>query len=72
VVSVVSGEDVFDHVSLHVGQPHVATGVAEGEGAFVPQLAVMDGLVLAFVGLGYLIFFIRYILVTIQAACTRD
>lgn len=38
------------------------------EGAFVPSLAVMGGLVLAFVGIGFLIFFIHHISVSIQAS----
>lgn len=38
------------------------------EGAFVPSLAVMGGLVLAFVGIGYLIFFIHHISMSIQAS----
>lgn len=38
------------------------------EGAFVPSLAVLGGLVLAFVGIGYLIFFIHHISMSIQAS----
>lgn len=38
------------------------------EGAFVPSLAVLGGLVLAFVGIGYLIFFIHHISLSIQAS----
>lgn len=38
------------------------------EGAFVPSLAVLAGLLLAFVGLGHLIFFIHHISVSIQAS----
>jgi len=38
------------------------------EGAFVPSLAVVVALGLAFVGIGYLIFFIHYIAVSIQAS----
>ena len=38
------------------------------EGAFVPSLAVLGGLVLAFVGIGYLIFFIHHIALSIQAS----
>jgi uncharacterized membrane protein len=38
------------------------------EGAFVPSLAVLGGLILAFVGIGYLIFFIHYISMSIQSA----
>lgn len=38
------------------------------EGAFIPALAVMGGLVLAFVGIGFLIFFIHHISVSIQAS----
>ncbi len=38
------------------------------EGAFVPSLAVLVGLVLAFVGIGYLIFFIHYISMSIQSS----
>lgn len=38
------------------------------EGAFVPSLAVLGGLVLAFVGIGYLIFFIHYISMSIQSS----
>ncbi|MCC8986242.1 MAG: DUF2254 domain-containing protein [Candidatus Contendobacter sp.] len=38
------------------------------EGAFVPSLAVLVGLILAFVGIGYLIFFIHYISKSIQAS----
>lgn len=38
------------------------------EGGFVPSLAVLVGLILAFVGIGYLIFFIHYISKSIQAS----
>ena len=38
------------------------------EGAFVPSLAVLGGLILAFVGIGYLIFFIHYISTSIQSS----
>lgn len=38
------------------------------EGAFVPSLAVLGGLLLAFVGIGFLIYFIHHIAVSIQAA----
>ncbi len=38
------------------------------EGAFVPSLAVLGGLVLAFVGIGYLIYFIHHISLSIQAS----
>ena len=38
------------------------------EGAFVPSLSVLVGLILAFVGIGYLIFFIHYISVSIQSS----
>lgn len=38
------------------------------EGAFVPPLAVLVGLVLAFVGIGVLIYFIHHISTSIQAA----
>lgn len=38
------------------------------EGTFVPSLAVGVGLILAFVGIGYLIFFIHYISISIQAS----
>lgn len=38
------------------------------EGAFVPSLAVLAGLILAFVGIGYLIFFIHHIAISIQAS----
>jgi len=38
------------------------------EGAFVPSLAVMGGLILAFVGIGFLIVFIHHISVSIQAS----
>lgn len=38
------------------------------EGAFVPPLAVLLGLVLAFVGIGFLIFFIHHIAKSIQAS----
>ena len=38
------------------------------EGAFVPSLAVMIGLVLAFVGIAFLIYFIHHIALSIQAA----
>ncbi len=38
------------------------------EGAFVPSLAVMVGLLLAFVGIAYLIFFIHYISMSIQSS----
>jgi uncharacterized membrane protein len=38
------------------------------EEAFVPSLAVLGGLILAFVGIGYLIFFIHYISLSIQSS----
>ena len=38
------------------------------EGAFVPPLAVLLGLALAFVGIGFLIFFIHHIAISIQAS----
>lgn len=38
------------------------------EGAFVPSLAVLGGLSLAFVGIGFLIYFIHHIALSIQAA----
>ena len=38
------------------------------EGAFVPALAVLAGLILAFVGIAFLIYFIHYISVSIQAS----
>lgn len=38
------------------------------EVAFVPSLAVLGGLILAFVGIGYLIFFIHYISMSIQSS----
>jgi uncharacterized membrane protein len=38
------------------------------EGGFVPSLAVLGGLVLAFVGTGVLIFFIHHISISIQAS----
>ncbi|HUE71288.1 MAG TPA: DUF2254 domain-containing protein, partial [Pirellulaceae bacterium] len=38
------------------------------EGAFVPSLAVLGGLILAFIGIGYLIFFIHYISMSIQSS----
>lgn len=38
------------------------------EGAFVPSLAVMAGLILAFVGIAYLIYFIHHIALSIQAS----
>ncbi len=38
------------------------------EGAFVPSLAVMVGLLLAFVGIAFLIYFIHHIALSIQAA----
>ena len=38
------------------------------EGGFVPSLAVLAGLILAFVGVGYLIFFIHYISISIQSS----
>lgn len=41
---------------------------AGDEGAFVPSLAVLGGLILAFVGIGYLIFFIHYISMSIQSS----
>jgi uncharacterized membrane protein len=41
---------------------------AGDEGAFVPSLAVLVGLILAFVGIGYLIFFIHYISMSIQSS----
>ncbi len=43
--------------------------IREGdEGAFVPSLAVLMALILAFVGIGFLIFFIHHIAVSIQAS----
>jgi uncharacterized membrane protein len=42
-------------------------GGDEGE-VFIPSLAVLGGVVLAFVGIGYLIFFIHHISTSIQAA----
>jgi uncharacterized membrane protein len=43
--------------------------IREGEeGAFVPSLAVLGGLALAFVGIGFLIFFIHHISMSIQAS----
>lgn len=41
---------------------------AGDEGAFVPSLAVLGGLVLAFVGIGFLIYFIHHISISIQAS----
>lgn len=38
------------------------------EGAFVPSLAVMGGLLLAFVGIAFLIYFIHHIALSIQAS----
>jgi len=38
------------------------------EGAFVPSLAVLGGLVLAYVGTAFLIYFIHYIAMSIQAS----
>ncbi len=38
------------------------------EGAFVPSIAVLAGLLLAFVGIGYLVYFIHYISMSIQAS----
>jgi uncharacterized membrane protein len=38
------------------------------EGAFVPSLAVLGGLILAFVGIGFLIYFIHHISMSIQAS----
>jgi uncharacterized membrane protein len=38
------------------------------EGAFVPSLAVLGGLALAFLGIGFLIFFIHHIAISIQAS----
>ena len=38
------------------------------EGAFVPSMAVMVGLLLAFVGIGFLIYFIHHIAISIQAS----
>ncbi|WP_296810799.1 DUF2254 domain-containing protein, partial [Thiocapsa sp.] len=40
----------------------------EGDGSFVPTLAVLGGLVLAFVGIGMLIYFIHHIVTSIQAS----
>lgn len=39
-----------------------------GDGSFVPTLAVLGGLVLAFVGIGMLIYFIHHIATSIQAS----
>lgn len=41
---------------------------AGDEGAFVPSLAVLVGLLLAFVAIGFLIYFIHYISLSIQAS----
>jgi uncharacterized membrane protein len=38
------------------------------EGSFVPTLAVMGGLILAFVGIAFLIYFIHYLSTSIQAS----
>lgn len=38
------------------------------EGAFVPSLAVLGGLALAFIGIGFLIYFIHHISLSIQAS----
>jgi len=38
------------------------------EGAFVPSLAVLGGIILAFVGIGFLIYFIHHIATSVQAA----
>ncbi len=38
------------------------------EGAFVPSLAVLGGIVLSFVGIGFLIYFIHHIATSVQAA----
>lgn len=38
------------------------------EGAFVPSLAVLGGLILAFIGTGFLIYFIHHIAMSIQAS----
>ena len=38
------------------------------EGAFVPSLAVLGGLALAFVGIAFLIYFIHHISMSIQAS----
>ncbi|MBF0223855.1 MAG: DUF2254 domain-containing protein [Desulfobacterales bacterium] len=38
------------------------------EGAFVPALAVLAGLILAFVGIAFLIYFIHYLSMSIQAS----
>jgi uncharacterized membrane protein len=40
----------------------------EGEGSFVPTLAVLGGLILAFVGIAVLIYFIHHIAKSIQAS----
>jgi len=41
---------------------------AGDEGGFVPPLAVLGGLVLAFVGIGFLIYFIHHIATSVQAS----
>jgi len=38
------------------------------EGAFVPSLAVLGGIILSFVGIGFLIYFIHHIATSVQAA----
>lgn len=38
------------------------------DGAFVPSLAVLGGIVLSFVGIGFLIYFIHHIATSVQAA----
>jgi uncharacterized membrane protein len=38
------------------------------EGAFIPSLSILGGLILAFVGIAYLIFFIHYISMSIQSS----
>lgn len=42
------------------------------EGAFVPALAVLVGIVLAFVGIGFLIFFIHHVATSIQASSIME
>jgi uncharacterized membrane protein len=42
------------------------------DGTFVPAVAVLGGVVLAFVGVGYLIYFIHHVGVSIQASTIMD
>ena len=56
-------------VAAQEREPHSGSMAAGFDvGAFVPSLAVLGGMVLAFVGVAFLIYFIHHISVSIQAS----